>query len=105
MRGPSYPTLEAQTSRKDKATPPSSPDVGTIGHQPSPGKWRPLTNNLRIGTYLVTLDTLRPSLQPVPARRTYERRPSGTLCQWKQLNRSMAHQVTDTQSPTTRECH
>ena len=54
MRGPSYPTLEAQNSRKDKATPPSGPGVGTIGHEPSPGKLRPLTKNLRIGTYLVT---------------------------------------------------
>src|SRR6202000_245000 len=89
MRGPSYATLEAHTSRKDKATPPSSPDVGTIGHQLSPGKLRPLTKNLRIGTYLVTPYTSRPSVRPVPVRRIYERRPSGTLCKWKQLNRSM----------------
>ena len=105
MRGPSYPTLEEETSRKDKARPPSGPGVGTIGHQPSPGKLRPLTKNLRIGTYLVTPYTSRPSVRPVPVRRIYERRPSGTLCKWKQLNRSTAHQVTDTQSQTTRECH
>src|SRR6201996_5650434 len=54
IRGQSYPTLEALTSRKDKATPPSGPSVGTIGHQPSPGKLRPLTKSLRIGTYLIT---------------------------------------------------
>ena len=96
MRGPSYPTLEAQTSRKDKATTPSGPGVGTIGHQPAPGKLRPLTKNLRIGTYLVTPYTPRPSVRPVPVRRIYERGPSGTLCKWKQLNRSTAHQVTDT---------
>src|SRR6201996_9665709 len=105
MRGPSYPTLEAQTSRKNKATPPSGPGVGTIGHQPSPGKLRPLTKNLRIGTYLVTWYTSRPSIRPVPVCRIYERRPSGTLCKWKQLNRSTAYQVTDTQSWTNKRCH
>ena len=105
MRGPSYPTLEAQTYRKDKATPPSGPGVGTIGHQPSPGKLRPLTKNLRIGTYLVTPYTSRPSVRPVPVRRIYERRPSGTLCKWKQLNRSTAHKVTDAQSQYTRKRH
>src|ERR1700743_3822348 len=98
MRGPSYPTLEAHTPRKDKATPPSSPGIGTIGHQPSPGKLRPLTKNLRIGTYLVTPYTSWLSLRLVPVRRIYERRPAGTLCKWKQLNRSSAHQVTTTQS-------
>src|ERR1700761_4932711 len=105
MRGPSYPTLEAQTSRKDKETPPAGPSFGTIGHQPSPGKLRPLTKNLRIGTYLVTQYTSRPSVRPGPVRRIYERRPSGTLCKWKQLNRSTAHQVTDTESKTTSKCH
>src|SRR6201996_8814022 len=103
MRGPSYPTLEAQTSRKNKATPPSGPGEGTIGHQPSPGKLRPLTKNLRIGTYLITPYTSRPSGRPVPVSRIYERRHLGTLCKWKQLNRSTAHQVTDTQSGTTRK--
>ena len=105
IRGPSYPTLEAQTSSIVKATPPSGPSVGTIGHQPSPGKLRPLTKNLRIGTYLGTPYTSRPSVRPVPVRSIYDRRPSGTLCKWKQLNRSTAHQVTDTQSWTTRKCH
>ena len=105
MRGPSYPTLEAQTSRKDKATPPSGPGVWTIGHQPSPGKLRPLTKNLRIGTYLVTRYSSRLSVLPVPVRRIYGRGPSGTLCKWKQLNRSTAHKVTDTQSQSTRKCH
>ena len=104
MRGPSYPTLEAQTSRKEKATPPSGPGVGTIGHQPLPGKLGPLTKNLRIGTYLVTPYTSRPSVQPVPVRRIYERRPSGTLCKWNQLNRATAHKVTDIQSQLTRKC-
>ena len=42
MRESSYPTLH-EPPRKSKATPPSSPDVGTIGRQPSPGKLRPLT--------------------------------------------------------------
>ena len=36
------PYLSAQTSRKSDATPPSSPDVGTIGRQPSPGRLHPL---------------------------------------------------------------
>ena len=105
MRGPSYPTLEAHSSRQDKATPPSGPGVGTIGPQLAPGKLRSLTKNLRIGTYLVTLYTSRPSVRPVPVRRVYERRPSGTLCKWKQLNRSTAHKVTDTHSQLTRKCH
>ena len=105
MRGPSYPTLEAQTLRNDKATPPSGPDIGTVGHQLSPGKLHPLTKNLSIGTYLVTPYMSRPSVRPVPVRRIYKRRPSGTLCKWKQLNRSTAHQVTDTQSQTTKKCH
>ena len=105
MRGPSYPTLEAQTTRKDKAAPPFGPGVGTIGHQPSPGTLRPLTKNLRIGTYLVTPYTLRPSVRLVPVPRIYERRPSDSVCNWKQLHWSTAHQVTDTQSLTTRKCH
>ena len=105
MRGPSYPTLEAQTSRKDKATPPSGPGVGTIGHQPLPGKLRPLTKNLRIGTHLIIPYTSRLSIRPVPVCRIYERRPSGTLCKWKQINRSTVHKVTDTQSRLTRKCH
>ena len=98
MRGPSYPTLEAQTSRTDKATPPSGPDGGTIGHQPAPGKLRPITKNLRIDTYLVTPYTSRPSVRPVPVRRIYKSRPEGTICKWKQLNWTTAHQVTVTQS-------
>ena len=105
MRGPSYPILEAQTSRKDNATPPSGPGVGTIGRQPPPGKLRPLTKNLKIGTNLVTPYTSQPSVRLVPVRRIYERRPSGTLCKWKQLNRSTVHKVTDTQSQLTRKCH
>ena len=43
MRESSYPTLAHEPPRKSKATPPSSPDIGTIGRQPSPGKLRPLT--------------------------------------------------------------
>jgi len=35
--------LRAQTSEKELATPPSGPDVGTIGHNTPPGKLRPLT--------------------------------------------------------------
>ena len=41
MREPSYPTLVHEPPEKSDATPPSSPDVGTIGHQQSPGKLRP----------------------------------------------------------------
>ena len=37
-RESSYPTLAHEPPEKSEATPPSSPDVGTIGHQPSPGK-------------------------------------------------------------------
>jgi len=37
------PYLRAQTSKKDLATPPSSPDVGTVGRHPSRWKLRPLT--------------------------------------------------------------
>ena len=59
IRGPSYLTLEAQTSRIVKATPPSGAGFGTIGHQPSSGKWRPLTESLRLGTHLVTPYTSR----------------------------------------------
>ena len=35
--------LHARTCEKDLATPPSSPDVGTIGHLTLPGKLCPLT--------------------------------------------------------------
>ena len=83
IRGPSYPTLEAQTFRIIKATPFSGPSVGTEGHQPSPGKLRPLTKNLVIGTYLVTLYMSQPSVLLVSVGRIYERRPSSTLCKWK----------------------
>ena len=96
IRGPSYPTLEAQTSRIVKATPPSGPRVGSVGQQLLPGKLRPLTKNLRNGSYLVTPYRLRPSVRPGPVRKIYERKPSGTLCRWRQLNRSNAHQVLDT---------
>jgi len=37
------PYLRAQTSEKDLAKRPSSPDVETIGHHTSPGKLHPLT--------------------------------------------------------------
>ena len=37
------PYLRAQTFKKDLATPPSSPDIGTLGRHTSPGKLRPLT--------------------------------------------------------------
>ena len=43
MRESSYPTLAHEPPEKSDATPPSSPDVGTIGHQPSLGKLRPHT--------------------------------------------------------------
>ena len=43
MRESSYPTLAHKPPEKSDATPPSSPNVGTIGHQLSPGKLRPLT--------------------------------------------------------------
>ena len=43
MRESSYPTLAHEPPEKSDATPPSSPDVGAIAHQPSPGKLRPLT--------------------------------------------------------------
>ena len=75
MRGQNYPSLEAHTSRKDNATPPSGLGVGTIGHQPSPGKLRPLTINLKNGTYLITRYRSRPSVRPVPVRRIYEKKP------------------------------
>ena len=39
----SQPTLAHEPPDKSDATPPSSPEVGTIGHQPLPGKLRPLT--------------------------------------------------------------
>ena len=40
------PYLRPPTSKKDLATPPSSPDLGTVGHHTSPGKLRPLTQEL-----------------------------------------------------------
>jgi len=40
------PYLSAQTFKKDQATPPSSPDIGTIGHHTAPGKLCPLTKDL-----------------------------------------------------------
>ena len=43
VRESSYPTLAHEPPEMSDATPPSSPNVGTIGHQPSPGKLRPLT--------------------------------------------------------------
>ena len=43
VRGSGYPTLAHKPPEKSDATPPSSPDVGTIGHQRSPGQLRPLT--------------------------------------------------------------
>ena len=43
MRESSYPTLAHEPPEKSDATPPSSRDVGTIGHQPWPGQLRPLT--------------------------------------------------------------
>jgi len=39
------PYVRAQTSKKDLATPPSSPNVGTIGHYISSGKLCHLTRN------------------------------------------------------------
>ena len=38
--------IRAQTSKKDKPTPPSSPDVGTIGHHTAAGKLRALTKDM-----------------------------------------------------------
>ena len=37
MRQSSYPTLAHGLPGKSDATPPSSPDIGTKGHQQSPG--------------------------------------------------------------------
>jgi len=45
-QGVKLPYLRAQISGKGLATPPSSPDVGTIDHHTSPGKLRPLTNDM-----------------------------------------------------------
>ena len=45
MRESSYPTLAQEPPEKSDATPPYSPDVGTIGYQPWPGQWRPLTQS------------------------------------------------------------
>ena len=45
MRGSSYPTLSARTSKIVIATPRSTPVIGTIGHQQSPGKLHPLTRD------------------------------------------------------------
>ena len=72
IRGPSYPTLEGQTSRIVKATPPSGTDVGTKGHQLSAGKLRPLTKNLRIGNYHVMPYRSWLSVRPVAVHRIYE---------------------------------
>jgi len=38
--------LLARISKKDLATPPSSADVGTVGHHTPPGKLRPLTKDM-----------------------------------------------------------
>ena len=43
MRESSYPTLAHEPPEKSDTTSPSSPGVGTRGHEPSPGKLRPLT--------------------------------------------------------------
>jgi len=40
------PYLSVRTSKKDVATPPSSPDVGTVGRHTSPGKLPPLTKTM-----------------------------------------------------------
>jgi len=42
-KGVKLPYLHAGTSKKGLATPPSSQDVGTLGHHTPPGKLRPLT--------------------------------------------------------------
>ena len=54
MRESSYPTLVHEPPEKSDATPPSSPEVGTIGHQRSPGKLRPLTQIRYESSILVT---------------------------------------------------
>jgi len=42
-KGVKLPYLHPRTSKKDLATPPSSSNVGTLGHHTPPGKFGPLT--------------------------------------------------------------
>jgi len=44
--GVKLPYLRARTSKKDLATRPSGPDVGTVGHQTPSGKLRSLTKDI-----------------------------------------------------------
>jgi len=46
IRGSSYPTFAHEPLKKEFATPPSGPDVGTVGHYTPPGKLRPLTKDI-----------------------------------------------------------
>jgi len=45
-RGSSYPIFAHKPLKKELATPPSSPDFGTVGRHTSPEKLRPLTKDM-----------------------------------------------------------
>ena len=87
------PYLRSTNLQNSQSNTPSGSSFGSDGHQLPPGRLCPLTKNLRIGTYLVTRDTSRLSIQPVPVCRIYVRRPSGTIWKWKRLSRSTANKL------------
>ena len=53
-----------------------------------------------IGISLITPYTSQPLIRLHPARRVYEGRPLGTICNWKQVNQIQSYEVTDSQRYT-----